>query len=236
MIESGILKNKEIYNALFKDNRKEDLVYEPVVGLIIDIIKKNGYNRILDYGCGNGRFGFYFKEQLKEKRLFGADISEEALKICSDLYDEVYLTDGLNLPDKKFDFIVMNSVLEHVPLDRWDSLLGEVAKKLEDSGSIFVIIPNKNSPMRRFTKRWDNEDERLGHISLVDLRFLKNKLRQFGFINLKLSFMFMAKRLPDYLRCPDAVKKLIILPYSLLNIFPFYYLRDSFWILGKRGL
>lgn len=236
-MKEEILKNKNIWDADFKDKKLGNyvFVYEPVLDLIIDIIERDNYFRILDYGCGDGRFGFYLKKRLKDKTLVGADISKEALRLCGDFYDEVYLTDGLILPDKKFDFIILNSLLEHVPLDSWDSLFANINRKLEIRGGIFIIMPNKNSLRRKFTDRWQGEEVRLGHVSLVDFKFLKNKLRAYGFVNLQSSFVFKPKELPSYVFSPKGLKRLFMVLYSLLNIYPFYYLRDSFWVLAKRA-
>jgi len=235
MAEPGIIKNKEIYNQMFNSGKGSGFIYEPVLDLIMGIIEKGKYKNILDYGCGNGRFGFYFKKCFKDKKLTGVDISEEALKTCSSIYDEVCLMDGLTLPDKKFDFVVMNSVLEHIPLNKWDIFLGAIISKLEAGGGIFMIFPNKNSPARVFFKRWIDEEGKLGHISLVDFVFLRKKLRESGFKKLKSSFFFPVRRLPDYVACPGFLKAMLAIPYSLVNLYPFYYLRDSFWIFAKKA-
>lgn len=233
-MENGILKNKTIYDTEFKSKGGNySDIYEPVLDLIIDIIKKNNYRKILDYGCGDGRFGFYFKKRTGGRNLIGSDISKEGLVLCSKLYDETHLTDGVTLPDKKFDFIILNSVLEHVPLNKWDYIFSEINKKLEIGGSLFIIFPNINSPLRKFTKRWENEESKLGHIGLVGLKYLNNKLKEYKFINCKLSFIFIVRNLPSYLSCPIILRDIVKVIYTLINIYPFYYLRDSFWILAR---
>lgn len=229
-----ILKNRQIWSDEFKGNREEViLVYEPVLDLITSIIEKNNYNKILDYGCGDGRFGFYFRKKIKGKQLIGADIGKDALRLCSGIYDELYLTDGLTLPDQTFDFIVLNSVLEHMPLGIWDTFLKEINKKLTRNGAIFIIIPNQGGLMHKFTDTWKDEEEKWGHCSVVSIKFLKNKLRAFGFKSLKLSFLFKIDRLPDYIKAPAFFRNVLKLAFSLVNIYPLYYLRDSFWILAK---
>jgi len=98
-----------------------------------------------------------------------------------------------------------------------------------------MIFPNKNSPARVFFKRWIDEEGKLGHISLVDFVFLRKKLRESGFKKLKSSFFFPVRRLPDYVACPGFLKAMLAIPYSLVNLYPFYYLRDSFWIFAKKA-
>ena len=234
-MKDEILKNKIIFDAIYKGQKEiPNVFYEPVLDLIINIIIKENYSKILDYGCGDGRFGFYFKQRIKNKKLIGVDISNEALEICSGLYDEVYLTDGLSLPDMRFDFIFLSSVLEHISVINWDSIFAEISLKLEKRGSIFIVVPNKNSPMRKFSKQWDGEEEKYGHVSITDIGFLKNKLRQFGFNNLKFSFLFVTRKIPAYKIFPKFLRPLIMIFYPFLNIYPFYYLRDSFWVLVKK--
>jgi SAM-dependent methyltransferase len=235
-MRTEILKNREIWGDEFKAKKEEERpVYEPVLDLITSIIERNNYTKILDYGCGEGRFGFYFKKKAKDRQLAGADIGEEALRLCSGIYDELYLTDGITLPEQTFDFIVLNSVLEHIPLDLWDVFFKEINKKLSERGAVFIVIPNKHGLMHRFTDTWKDEKEKWGHCSVVDIKFLKNKLRAFGFKNLRLSFLFKIDKLPDYIKCPGAFRKIIMVPLSIVNVYPFYYLRDSFWILAKRA-
>lgn len=118
--------------------KEYETAYEPVLDFIIDIIEKNNYQQILDFGCAGGRFGFYFKKRLKDRKLIGADISKESLEACSLLYDKVYLTDGLSIPDGKFDFIIMNSVLEHIPVDAWDNIFRDISSKLK-AGGVFLL-------------------------------------------------------------------------------------------------
>ncbi len=235
MTEAGILKNKRIYDRMFGQSRGEGFIFEPVLELIINIIEKGGYREILDYDCGNGRFGFYFKQSLKDRRLTGVDISSEALKSCSQIYDRVELMDGLSLPDEKFDFVVMNSVLEHIPLDKWDEFFRVLSSRLKVNGGIFIIFPNKFSPSRIFTKKWADEKDALGHISLASLWYLRKKLRSHGFKKLKSSFFFRIRELPDYVKCPGFLRPAFKALYSVVNVYPCYYLRDSFWVHAKKS-
>jgi SAM-dependent methyltransferase len=235
-VKEGTLKNLAIFDQIYKtEGQNYSAVYEPVLDLMGDLIEKYNYEAILDYGCGNGRFGYYFeKRNLKGRVLFGADISREGLKLCADFYDGAYVSDGLTLPDKNFDFIILNSVLEHIPLEDWDMLFSNITRRLTPAGGVFIIIPNKNSPSRRFSHRWDGEDQRLGHISLVDLSFVKKKLCAFGFADMQTSFIFKIRDLPGYFHPPKALTRVLLLCYALLNIFPMYYVRDSFWIFARR--
>ena len=59
-----IKKNLKIYDLQYENFHVQKIkyVYEPVLDLIIDIIKKNKYKSILDYGCGDGRFGYFLKK------------------------------------------------------------------------------------------------------------------------------------------------------------------------------
>lgn len=230
---SGVIKNKDIYNLKFKENT--DFTYEPVLDLVINIVEKGNYKTILDYGCGTGRFGFYLRKRLKDIKLIGIDISDEGLKFCSSFYDEIYLTDGLTLPDIKFDFVLLNSVIEHIPLCYWDIFFKGIFNKLEIKGSIFIITPNKDSFHRKFTDNWSEQEEKEeGHISIVELGYLKRKLKEYGFEKLKTSFLFIPKELPQYMSIPHPFKNIIKFCYIFLHIYPLYYIKNSFWILTQK--
>jgi SAM-dependent methyltransferase len=222
-----ILKNQKIYNKQFGKiiKNKKKFIYEPFYDIILNIIKKNKYKFILDYGCGDGRLGYF----IKKKKIFitGVDISKESVKICSKFYDKTYLNNGVNLPKCKFDFIVFNSVLEHLPRKILPIFLKKVSIKMKSGNGIFIQIPNFNSPSRIFTSRWNHEVDELGHIKFISLSFLKKKLKSLGFVCLQSSFNYKIKKLPDYVLIPPLLKQIVKILYRLLSIYPFYYLKDS---------
>lgn len=89
---------------------------EELVNWIIEN-KLSGSSRILDIGTGSGCIALSLKNQIKEAKIFGVDISEEALKVAknnailNDLEVRFFQVDILNWENFKwglFDVIVSN--------------------------------------------------------------------------------------------------------------------------------
>jgi 2-polyprenyl-3-methyl-5-hydroxy-6-metoxy-1,4-benzoquinol methylase len=230
-----IKKNLKIYNLKYQEFiKKKNYVYEPFLDLIADIIKKYKYKCILDYGCGDGRFGFFFKKKNLSKMLIGNDISKVSQKLCTKIYDKFFINTGINLPKKKFDFIILNSVLEHIPQKQMKLLLIKISKKLKPGNGIFITIPNFYSPSRIFTSRWKNEKNTLGHINKITLSHLKKILTCLGFTNIQSSFHYKVKRLPDYIKGTKLFTIVVIMLYRLTLLYPFYYFKDSTFLFAVK--
>lgn len=109
---------------------------------------------ILDYGCGTGEFINYMAtnnwdtsavEPSDEARAkVEAQSKNKNLSVYKQLED---------LPEKKFDVITLWHVLEHVPDP--DILIAQLKQKLNQSGLIFVAVPNHQSfDGQHYQKHW----------------------------------------------------------------------------------
>lgn len=123
--------------------------------LILDQIahhKKRG--RMLEIGCGPG----FFLDEAKKAgwEVEGLDLSAWAKEHAEKNYKiPVRLGDlkAAHYPDRTFDVIVMNDVLEHLE-DPKDSL-GEIRRILKNDGIIYISTPDINSFLSRALKaRW----------------------------------------------------------------------------------
>ena len=96
---------------------------------------------ILDYGGGGGQFALVCKSHFPESNIFITDISDESLlKEWSDLNFQIPFR-AFDGDDKKFDFIFLNDVFEHVsdPL----FVLKQLKGKLKDGGKLFIDTPKQ---------------------------------------------------------------------------------------------
>lgn len=109
---------------------------------MLDYIPKST-KRILDVGCANGMFAALAKEELGAIA-WGIEINQESAEIASQNLDKVISKDvfeALNeLPEKYFDCIILNDVLEHL-VDPY-SLLHLIKNFLSEDGVIVASIPN----------------------------------------------------------------------------------------------
>lgn len=95
---------------------------------------------ILDLGCGDGTFAkVLFSQQIDA----GVDINPMELRKAheSGQYRELLCTSAATIdkPDKSYQTIMSNSVLEHIP--DLDGVLLEARRLLKDEGRLLVTIP-----------------------------------------------------------------------------------------------
>ena len=116
-----------------------------MVPLFEDILRKYRFYNVLDYGCGNGLFGLFFKEKL-QCNLTGVDGSSYALKKASESgYDEAILINDFSktdLPfgDGTFDFVICKDILEHL-LNPF-KVIQESHRVLIQNGQLLIHVPN----------------------------------------------------------------------------------------------
>lgn len=107
----------------------------------ITSLKKTG--KILDIGCGKGNFLLEFSSKNPEWKLFGVELSKNALKFTKQNLPSAILYEGLfnsDIFDEKFDIITTMGVLEH--LEEPKTFLNEVSLNLKDDGLFFFDVPN----------------------------------------------------------------------------------------------
>jgi len=109
-----------------------------------------GVRRVLDVGCGAGRFGQLVKQE-RGAEVWGLEPSLQACKQAENCLDRVVhaeFGESLNLPKRAFDAVVFNDVLEHMA-NPWAAL--EFAKQLlTETGVVVASIPN----IRHFPTLW----------------------------------------------------------------------------------
>ena len=105
---------------------------------LIDFVRKNAGNSILDLGCGPG--GYSAILQKKGFSVTALDVNEKYVKIAQSLGVSAQLYDGntIPLPDASVDTVVMIEVLEHVPNPV--ALLAEVARVARHG--LIATVPN----------------------------------------------------------------------------------------------
>jgi 2-polyprenyl-3-methyl-5-hydroxy-6-metoxy-1,4-benzoquinol methylase len=110
--------------------------------------------KLLDVGCGNGRFLTTMQELGWE--VVGVEPDGEAVKVAREQFGlSVHegVLEKVTFPDDTFDAITMNHVVEHLPDPI--STLRECQRVLKKGGRLVVMVPNIESlGHRMYQKAW----------------------------------------------------------------------------------
>ena len=118
-----------------------------IVGGSVMWLKAGERGRLLDVGCGNGRFLAQMRGLGWE--VVGVEPDPEAARIAKERFGLEVFQDTLEeakFPNDSFDAITMNHVIEHVPDPV--GLLAESRRILKPGGKLVVVTPNTNCQSR----------------------------------------------------------------------------------------
>jgi 2-polyprenyl-3-methyl-5-hydroxy-6-metoxy-1,4-benzoquinol methylase len=97
--------------------------------------------KILDVGCGTGYF-LYLLKKLGYANYWGIDISKESVQFCKEhITTNVTAADSYEFfkrSDEKWDLIVMNDVIEHIPKEKIVPILKSEYSSLA-AGGVFIV-------------------------------------------------------------------------------------------------
>jgi 2-polyprenyl-3-methyl-5-hydroxy-6-metoxy-1,4-benzoquinol methylase len=156
--------------------------------------------RVLEVGCGEGRFGAKLKRERAELgidlHVTGIEIDRERAAVAASQLDHVIVAnldqDKLDLPAAAFDCVVCNDVLEHL-VTPWH-VLKTLATLLRPGGYVVASIPNVQywGVLKGliFNGDWRYEDE--GVLDVTHLRFftrrsIKRMFEEAGFESVELT-------------------------------------------------
>ena len=136
----------------------------------------DGGGKMLDVGCGNGRFMVSMK--LLGWDVQGVELSENGVRSCQMSNLVVHHGDlfSAKFPEAFFDLVTVRHVIEHVPYP--SRFMAELGRILRPGGRLVVETPNSEALGRRwFDTRWYANDvpRHLFLFSLENLKKLANR-------------------------------------------------------------
>lgn len=132
------------------------------LAIIKKIIKREA--TVLDCGCGAGE---YIPGLLEvSKHIYGIEYNQgkvDKFKAAHPGLNNVVQGDIENMPyeSNKFDFVILNEVLEHIPNDRRG--LEEIRRVLKSGGKVIIFSPNRLYPFETHGVHWKNSGKSLTH-------------------------------------------------------------------------
>jgi len=140
-IKSDLKKCYQEIAVDFSESRKYGW---PEFDFFLEYIQEG--NKVLDLGCGNGRFFGFLKEQSLVVDYIGVDFSSELLKIAKRRYPKQdFLEQDITRLDinKRFDCVVCIATLHHLPNKRQrETALKMIFEHLEDDGVLILSVWN----------------------------------------------------------------------------------------------
>ncbi len=161
------------------------------LGRCLHAIEK-AHGKLLEIGCGAGRYTRAFQRYRPDLEIYGCDISHVALAEAESADRsgkiEYRLGDALDLPypDNSFDIVVLFDVFEHVT--DVGKAAGEVARVLKAGGTFHCFVPCEGNRHTLFSllragklvpiHRWKRDH--IGHIQILTTRQMKKILERRG--------------------------------------------------------
>jgi SAM-dependent methyltransferase len=134
--------------------------------------------RVLDVGCGSGRFGEMLKDRRAAMEVWGVELSAEAHAAALQVLDRALhgpFDDRLGLPEAHFDAVVFNDSLEHFP----DPMppLSLARRLLAPGGRLVVSVPNVRhwTTLKNYLFGGDWRYEAEGVLDKTHLRFFTQR-------------------------------------------------------------
>ncbi|MBI1792480.1 MAG: methyltransferase domain-containing protein [Acidobacteria bacterium] len=148
------------------------------VKLLMEHLGDLAGKRVLDVGCGKGRFARLFQERYPDAEVWGLDISEEMLKfVPAGIHTRAGSMTALPFEDAAFDAAYATESLEHAV--EIDAAVREMCRVVKPGGRIAIIDKNAEHFGRLKTPEWEKwftrkELERLlaKHCRHVSSRFI----------------------------------------------------------------
>ena len=141
------------------------------------IIKNS--STFLDFGCGWGRFIRYFLRDFTPSKIYGVDVDNKVLDICSQTRVQGYLSKleilgSIPIAANSVTHCLSNSVFTHIPANHANHWLKEINLTLAEN-ALFVCTVLTEKHLEFFLKKFDNT---------VDLTSLRQKFENEGILYL----------------------------------------------------
>jgi SAM-dependent methyltransferase len=118
--------------------------------VVFDILDGEGFDSLLDIGCGDGRFLREAYQRYGDKKLLGIDYSETAISLARMLNPHMRFEhrDLLAAPiPGEYDVVTLLEVIEHLPPDSLPNFLEAVNGLLRPGGRLILTTAHTNAAL-----------------------------------------------------------------------------------------
>lgn len=125
--------------------------YLSYVNFILDFLKSQSANSLLDIGCGDGRFLHEVKKQLKISKITGVDYSQKAIDLAKVINPDIEFIAGdikeKNILKNTYEVITLIETLEHIPPEEATLFLNGIRQHISSNGKLLITVPADNVPV-----------------------------------------------------------------------------------------
>lgn len=139
---------EEFYNSVAQSYHHKFKNQNADTSYLEGFLEKKNENRILDAGCGDGRFIPMLSKY--RDHITGVDISSKMLELAKSLYPQVEFQKmdllSLKFDDSTFDEVVALYSIIHLSKNKIQTALTEFQRVLKPSGRLLLALQEGNGP------------------------------------------------------------------------------------------
>lgn len=124
--------------------------YAATIEFLLNKLKEDKFNSIVDIGCGDGKITRELKNCYQDKHIIGIDYSQNALEFARAFNPDIkfYCQDiSSSSIENSFDIAFLIEVLEHISLENAEDFIKGVSKILNNEGKLFLTVPHINQAL-----------------------------------------------------------------------------------------
>ncbi|MBI2354870.1 MAG: class I SAM-dependent methyltransferase [Deltaproteobacteria bacterium] len=127
--------------------------YASTIEFLLQRIDAGQGTRIVDIGCGDGRFSRELALAFQSSAVVGIDYSRRAIALALAMNTEIanLSFESVDITAKHpfgtFDVAVLMEVIEHIPIEDAVSFIRSVRALIKDGGVLYLTVPHENKPL-----------------------------------------------------------------------------------------
>jgi SAM-dependent methyltransferase len=131
----GVERPSEEYIERFRKRERAQAVHAHIMRLV----QHSSIDSLVDIGCAEGSLLRAFGDSVPTAKRFGVEINAPFARFANTYADTTVVASIDDLPKGRFDLVILNHVLEHVPNPV--EYLKDVARLLSPRGRLYVAVP-----------------------------------------------------------------------------------------------
>lgn len=127
--------------------------YASTMEYLLTKIEAEAGARIVDIGCGDGRFSRELSFAFPSSNVVGVDYSDKAIVLASAMnvgYTNLEFM-AVDISDKHslgvFDVAILMEVFEHIPVEKASIFMWQVRSLLKPGGVLYLTVPHENKTL-----------------------------------------------------------------------------------------